>query len=528
MRSSRNLKLLPVKLVQMKKEKPALTQPPLAVKPGTATGAQQAYVPQAPTPPQISEEASRQDPPGEDKRLAADETATQTTPPAETTPPEAAGAEAKGSQDASPESASADPASPAGPASQEASDRETLSTGDSGPVLESAEPVPVQEEPRVEARQAEAARVEVRPDPVAAPSRMPIVFALVALVAAGLSGWQVYEQRGTVKELRDELAQRLTSADVTVGELRALTRQGQEAIASMQGRLGGFDAKLAATEGQAAALEALYQEHARSRNDQVLAEVEQAINIAAQQLQLAGNFEAALIALEGADARLAMPDQAHLQALRKALIKDLDNVRAHPRVDVSGLALRLEILLAKVDTLPLAYEFSLGESAAVGKPVEAPPVDVEAGIVDQATGYMQTLVADMWEEVRNMIRLERLDHVDPALLAPAQSTFLRENVKIRLLTARLALLARDGRTYSADLAQARAWVERYFDTRQDEVKRVIADLTELESQSISAQPPTLEETFAALRIVQARTPAAPRVNPQTNSAAGSDTATANR
>lgn len=477
----------------MKKEKPALTQPSLPGKPGKGSEVEDmSATPAQDVPPDQVDLPARDTP--IDPETRAQEAATA---------PEATVAEGVPAEGA----ASAGNDAPA--------TAETPEKSDSAPPVREAESGAVPFQPQA-------------PAPAPAPSRAPVVIALVALVVAALSGWQVFEQRGLAKELRDELAQRLTGADVTVGEVRALTRQNQETIAALQGRLGGFDAKLAATEGQAAALEALYQEHSRSRNDQVLAEVEQAINIAAQQLQLAGNFEAALIALEGADARLAMPDQAHLQALRRALIKDLDTVRAHPRVDVSGLALRLEILLAKVDTLPLAYEFSLSESAAIGKPVEATPVDTEAGIVDQATGYMRTLAADMWEEVRRMIRLERLDHVDPALLAPAQSTFLRENVKIRLLTARLALLARDGRTYSADLAQARAWIERYFDTREEEVKRVVADLAELEKQSISAQPPTLEDTFAALRVVQARTPGALRDIPQTNSGAESDTATANR
>lgn len=479
----------------MKKEKPALTQPPLSGKPGKGSEVEDMSATPA------------QDGPPDPVDLPARDTPIE---------PETRAQEAV----TAPESVVAEPsATEGGPAEGAAS------PGADAPATAETP------DPATPAREAESGGTPFQPQapaPAPTPSRMPVVIALAALVVAALSGWQVFEQRGLAKELRDELAQRLTGADVTVGEVRALTRQNQETIAALQGRLGGFDAKLAATEGQAAALEALYQEHSRSRNDQVLAEVEQAINIAAQQLQLAGNFEAALIALEGADARLAMPDQAHLQALRRALIKDLDTVRAHPRVDVSGLALRLEILLAKVDTLPLAYEFSLSESAAIGKPVEAAPVDTEAGIVDQAAGYMRTLAADMWEEVRRMIRLERLDHVDPALLAPAQSTFLRENVKIRLLTARLALLARDGRTYSADLAQARAWIERYFDTREEEVKRAITDLAELEKQSISAQPPTLEETFAALRIVQARTPGALRDIPQTNSGAESDTATANR
>lgn len=339
---------------------------------------------------------------------------------------------------------------------------------------------------------------------------LPLALSGIALVVAAVCGWQIFEQRVAGKELRDEVAMRLSQADVTVGELRGLSRQQQEMIVAVQGRLGALDAQIAATEGQAAALEALYQEYSRSRGDQVLAEVEQAINIAAQQLQLAGNYEAALIALEGADARLAQPDQGHLQALRRALIKDLDTIKAHPRVDVSGLALRLEILLERVDSLPLAYEFTLDESAALGEKTATAPVDPMLGTLEQGLGYAKAVASDVWSEIKGMVRLERLDHSDPVLLAPAQSTYLRENVKIRLLTARLALLARDGRTYAEDLAQARSWMERFFDLREDSVQRALADLDELGKLQISAQAPTLDNTFAALRLVQARGTSASR------------------
>lgn len=389
--------------------------------------------------------------------------------------------------------------------------------GDDGPgsVASSATPPPVQQPTE---------RAGDPPPP--RPSRAPLVLSILALAVAAAAGWQVFEQRLGARELRGELAERLNGADVGVAEVRGVSRQAQETIAAIQSRLGVLDAKVAATEGQAAALEALYQEYSRSRSDQLLAEIEQSINIASQQLQLAGNFESALIALEGAEARLAGPDQAHLQALRRALIKDIDSVRAHPRVDVSGLALKIELLLEKVDALPLAFGFELDKSAAIGVESAPLPAVTEAGVVDQSLHYLEALAADVWDEVRTMVRLERLDRADPALLAPAQSTFLREHVKIRLLTARLALMARDGSTYASDLSQARQWMERFFDPRDEGVTRVIAELAELEKLRVGASAPTLEETFAALRILQARPAVRGGVGAESAAAAAPGTAPA--
>lgn len=330
---------------------------------------------------------------------------------------------------------------------------------------------------------------------------------LLALIAIGGAGWSIWQARDTrvqSVELREELARRLSEGESVATEARGIVRQQQEVIASLQGKLGALESKVETTEGQAAALEALYQEFSRSREDGVIAEVEQAVALAAQQLQIAGNVEAALIALQEAEARLAIHDRGQLASLRRALARDIDELRLQPVLDVSGLSLRLERLLERTDALPLAFEGQLPVEAAVGS--EMGPADSGglAGWMAGAWRFTQALAADVWHEVRTLVRVERLDQDDPVLLAPAQNTFLRENLKVRLLTARLALLARDGRTYEADLAQAKAWVERFFDLRDDRVQFALNELNELHAAKVRYQPPDLSETFTALRTVQAR------------------------
>lgn len=330
---------------------------------------------------------------------------------------------------------------------------------------------------------------------------------LLALIALGGAGWAVWQARDTrlqSVELRAELARRLAEGETLGAEARGIVRQQQEVIASLQGKLGALESKVETTEGQAAALEALYQEFSRSREDGVIAEVEQAVALAAQQLQIAGNVEAALIALQEAEARLAIHDRGQLASLRRALAADIDELRLQPVLDVSGLGLRLERLLERADALPLAFEGQLPLDAAVGR--EMGPADSGglAGWMAGAWRFTQALAADVWHEVRTLVRVERLDQDDPVLLAPAQNTFLRENLKIRLLTARLALLARDGRTYEADLAQAKAWVERFFDLRDERVQAALTELKALEAVKVRYEPTDLSGTFTALRTAQAR------------------------
>ncbi len=102
-------------------------------------------------------------------------------------------------------------------------------------------------------------------------------------------------------------------------------------------------------------------------------------------------------------------------------------------------------------------------------------------------------------DFRELVRIERLDKPDAVLLAPTQATYLRENIRLRLLTARLALLQRDGRMFAEDSQQARLWLERYFDTKDRSVASLVEELRQMESARLVVELPQLTETEAALR-----------------------------
>ncbi|AUN94173.1 uroporphyrinogen-III C-methyltransferase [Pseudazoarcus pumilus] len=366
------------------------------------------------------------------------------------------------------------------------------------------------------ARPAETASAETPPPAPPRPaqasasggSRAGLVLAVLALIGVGVLGWQLWELRQASSGMRTEIADRLATADNRAAEARALAQSARESIESMQGRFGALESKVAETEGQAAALESLYQEFSRSRSERALAEVAQAITIANQQLRLAGNFEAALIALQSAESRLAAPEMGHMQDLRRALLTDIDAIKAHPQVDVSGFAMRLELLFERLQKLPLAYTVEpQGTPPAMdSEPIEPAPADASDVEVwwRNALGLVRELGADAWNEMRGMIRLERMDQADPALLAPSQGDFLRENVKLRVLTARLALLAGDARTYAADLEAARELVARFFDPRDARVQHVLAEFDELASVDLQAETPSLTATFSALSMARER------------------------
>ena len=311
----------------------------------------------------------------------------------------------------------------------------------------------------------------------------------VAAVAIVIVVAQWVDTRMQVASLQQELARRLGEGDAVAKEGRTLARQGQEALAALQAKVGVLEAKLAETQSQALALEAMYQEISSTRDERLLAEVEQAVVIAMQQLQFAGNVEAALIALQGADARLARSVQPQFLPARKLILRDIERLKGTPGANISGLSLKIESVVAVVDSLPLAYEQR--PKGAVAKPAAA----TKPGTAD----FWRELGADLWREFRQLVRIERVDQADPALLAPNQSYFLRENLKLRLLNARLALLQRDGKVFREEIRQSREQLDRYFDTRAKPVQAAQSTLAALATTDVSFDLPGLAETLTALR-----------------------------
>lgn len=319
---------------------------------------------------------------------------------------------------------------------------------------------------------------------------LPVVWLVVGgvLLLVMASWWQ---GRSQLRELRTELAQRLTSGDTLINENRALTKQNQELLQSLAARTGALEARLAEARTQQMTLEGMYQELARSRDERLLAEVEQAVALAAQQLQLAGNVEAALVALQAADTRLARAALPQFLPLRKLINHDIDRLKALPLADVPGIALKLEGLMTLADTLPLTFEQRARAEPLVKQRLNVAP-----------DRWWETLGQDLWTEFRQLIRVERVEqpaNAEVALLSPGQVFFLRENLKLRLMTARLALMQRDGKTYREDLRQIQLWLERYFDTRDKSVTSALHMLKGLAAADLSLELPTLNETLGSLR-----------------------------
>ncbi|HTD89336.1 MAG TPA: uroporphyrinogen-III C-methyltransferase [Burkholderiales bacterium] len=317
------------------------------------------------------------------------------------------------------------------------------------------------------------------------------VVAVIALAALSLAAWQAYSNRQEIDGLRQELAKRLADVDVQNKAGRIAGDQLREATREASVKIGVLEGKLAESQNQQIALEALYQDLSRNRDEWAFAEIEQTLLVASQQLQLAGNVRAALIALQAADTRLQHMNRPQLLALRKAINEDITRLKAAPFVDTAGLSVRIDTLIAAADKLPLA-----AETRPPGEAASAP-----AATTAQGDGKWSRFWREVWTDLRQLVRVQRIESVEVPLLAPTQAYFLRENLKLRLLTARIALLTRDQATFRGDLKAAQDWLARYFDARDKAVVVASTALAALQKSDVSIELPDLSVTLAALRAV---------------------------
>src|ERR687895_1559612 len=198
----------------------------------------------------------------------------------------------------------------------------------------------------------------------AARSRAPLLLLIAIALALGVATLFWLDARSRIGATQEELARRLRDIEANAGEARSIARQSQEAVREAHVKVAQLESRLAESQSQQLALEALYQELSRNRDEWQLAEIEQVLAIASQQLQLAGNVRAALLALQLAEARLARADRPQFVPIRRALARDIERLKTLPTLDLPGMSMRLDSLAAQVDALPLAFDERAQRDAA--------------------------------------------------------------------------------------------------------------------------------------------------------------------
>ena len=338
-----------------------------------------------------------------------------------------------------------------------------------------------------------------------------------------------------IKTLEQELVRRQQDSQSQVIESHAMAKQAQEVAHASEAKLALLEGRVAETALQRTQLEDLIQQLSRSRDENVLADIDSAIRVSVQQSAITGSAEPMTAALRQAEERLSRLSQPRLERVRRALARDIDRVRAVSVTDIASLTIKLDEAVRLVDELPMLSQPE--RRAGISTPPSVPSAPIAPGAAVRAADSAAPNVAStastasaarpndgltaapnawlqwlrdgwrdaserVWAEVRSLVRVTRIDSPEAMLIAPEQAWFLRENLKLRLLNARLALLSRQFDIVQSDLRDAQSALDRYFDRSSRRVV-VSADLVrQVSAQARQVALPRPDETLAAIVAVQ--------------------------
>ena len=326
-------------------------------------------------------------------------------------------------------------------------------------------------------------------------SGVAVLLATVGLVVAFLL-WQ------RLNLTQQELSRRSQDAGVQAGQARSMAEQSQQLTQTLQARLTLAEARLSEVGLQRSQLDELMASLSRSRDDTLVHDLSSNLRLAHQQAQLTGSLAPLVAALQSADERIARAAQPRLNPVQRAIARDLERLQLAPLNDVTAAVMRIDELSRQVDDWPLINALPL-ELAALE------PIQLASAASAQPEGWLGVLGQwwnNSWQwlwlqaesQFSSLVRISRIDSPEAALMAPDQAYFLRENIKLRLLNARLALMARQGDVVKADLQMVQVLLQRYFRSDAPAVMDAIEVVARVAEQVADTEVPRPDETWTAL------------------------------
>ncbi len=211
----------------------------------------------------------------------------------------------------------------------------------------------------------------------------------------------------------------------------------------------------------------------------VLAEVEFLLRAANQSVLLTDNIENAITSLTIADKRLATLADPRLYALRSLISSERLALIAVTKVDIEGMAAQLHSMIAAIDTLRLPTDFKQTATAHTNKKT------LQVG----PSVNWQTLLSHVWQQIKSLVIIRHKRREDEVFLPPDQRYFLYQNLRLKLETARMALLSSKESVFYSSLISTDKWLQQYFIGKERDA--MLATINALRSETISEPVPDI-------------------------------------
>ena len=336
-----------------------------------------------------------------------------------------------------------------------------------------------------------------------------------------------------LRRIQEQLALQSVRTQALADDARADASQALDLARDASTRSRQGEARLNEYTLQRSHLEQLAFDISRSWEANLLVELESSLRLAQQQAQLTGLADPLIAALRSAHQRMERTNQPRLIPVQSAIDSDLRRLTSATVTDTAGLLARIDKLVQTLPLLPLRNAVgNMNQPLAVStpsfpaplSPLEAvdlsghaeayapseTPAAHDSSAQDRAEQTPASEEAPFWRrwpqmvwsgaqaQAQQLFRVQNIEHPDAVLLTQDQAFFLRENLSIQLLNARMGLLARQNDSARADLAQVQSILVKYFDLDAPVTQQALQILRQLHAHIQAVELPAITETLAAL------------------------------
>jgi uroporphyrin-3 C-methyltransferase len=335
-----------------------------------------------------------------------------------------------------------------------------------------------------------------------------IAFIVVLLIAIALGAGLWYQQKLFV-QARTQFSTQVQNSLASAQQAASSAQRALVLVHEQKSRIDTLQSSLDDTHDQVAGLDQAFQLLTDKDSDLLLInDVDHLVQIAHQQLALGSNVSNAIVALEAAQAQLARANRPSLASLQQAINGDLDRLRAVSVVDVAQLSARLDKLGELVSTAPLlvpddaapGVDTSARNATGQQEPgvVSSSPNGAFSWNLDAVTQWAKQGWATVRHEMASLISVRRVQDSSALLMSQDQAAQLRENLRLRVLTAQLALMMHQPTVWDSEMKTLIQVLNTHYDTTAAPTREAQKLASQLAATAIVVKLPTVSNSVQAL------------------------------
>ncbi len=363
----------------------------------------------------------------------------------------------------------------------------------------------------------------INPDTAAQPKKsgsvLSILAVLVSLGALAGGGFLYYKSlQPSLAEADSPVVTQTASEEITTAHeptrvedetnlLGNLSQENRLGLEEQGIKLSKMESTLLDHNAKIEQLTALYQQMGQARFDWLMAEVEYNLNTATMQIQANNNIDAAIAILQTTQKRLTTFNRPELMDIQNAIAKDIATLQQTPRLDMVAMSGKIEAITQIIPTLPTSIDTI----------ANTPPKEPQVPAGNTLTGSAASWWSQAWEDFKSglgsLVEIRHTDGTDPVFLSPEQGYFTRENMKLQLGAARLALMQKQQSIYLNELESVERNTRKYFDQNAPEVQKLLQEIAQLKAVQLNEHPEIVLDSIRALNNTQNLIKASAAANP---------------